>query len=179
MEWQGLSYFQEGSQASTDSPPTLNDLISGVLICSMSFRGYQDFLQNEGLAAQLKQAGDHLQLHTVDEKQALFGRYLAEGLAAPEVEIPDHVSSGVALGTPWLQCVRLCLMSRLHVSSEATFDYPYRQALWECFSLRESEGKLVINAGQMDTSEMLERIETLEALNAAFMLEMEAKRWAS
>jgi hypothetical protein len=164
MQWQGLSYVQKAEK----KPATMDDLISGSLICSMRFREYQKFLQREDLADVLKEKGRVFDLGTLPEKQKLFTAYLNEGTDSPEVEIPDRVTRSVLLGTPWLQSLRLCLMTNLHVTSEDAFDYPYRLALWDCFSLRESEGRLVINSGQTDTAEMQEKIETLQALNLAF-----------
>ncbi len=164
MQWQGLSYVSERPE-----PPTMDDLISGCLICSMGFREYKEFLERQDLREELTRLGRVFSFDELPEKYALFRAYLDQGTESPEVEIPDSIASGVLLGTPWLQSLRICLMSKLHVSNEETFDYPYRMALWDCFSVRESEGRLVINTGQMDTAAMQEKIEVMQALNLAFL----------
>jgi len=164
MQFQELAYVSE-----EEIKATMDDLIAGVLICSMRFREYQEFLQLEDLGHELKRAGQALDLTELPEKFRLFAEYLDQGTESPEIEIPETVQNNILLGTPWLQSLRICLMAKLHVGPEETFDYPYRQALWDCFSLREAEGKLTINSGQADTPDMLETIETLQKMNKAFI----------
>jgi len=163
MQWQGLSYVQE-----KPGRATMDDLISACLICSMRFSEYQEFLRRDDLEDELKRRGRGFQIGDLGMKHRIFDEYLTEGTESPEVEIPDEVSSSLLSGSPWLQCLRVCLMAKLHVASAETFDYPYRLALWDCFGLRESEGKLHI-VGSDESDEQADTISALRELNLYYI----------
>jgi hypothetical protein len=133
-------------------------------MCSHTFRGYQEFLRRPDIDKVLRKLGKVLDLATVTEKFKLFDDYLSQGTECPEVEIPDSAASSMVRGTPWLQCLRVVLMTQFHVSSEDVWDYPYRQAVWDSCSFREGEGRLQI-IGEDNSAERQDRVDMLLAAN--------------
>lgn len=139
--------------------PGINDLVMGVLTCAHSYRGFREFLQRGDLPKLLKKYGKAFKVEEFPEKLKLFKAYLAEGTVSPEIEVPSQNRSNIIPGAPWIQRLRVFLMSRLHVHHEEVWDYPYAQAVWDYYTWLEQEQMIHIvgeaNQQQEDVAEEL------------------------
>lgn len=151
-----------------DQKLTAEMIINGCLICSMRFREFLDFVSSPDRDKRLRKMGKTFRFETINDKAKLFLEYLHEGLETPEVEMPNSMADGLIVGSPWIQIVRVRLMAKLGISSESVWDYPYRLALWDCFSLAESEGRLSILTGEL-LQERDKKYDTLSAMNAQLL----------
>lgn len=177
MQWSGLSFMREDN-----SKPNLDDLIIGCLICSMRFRQYQEFLQSPDIASVLTRLGRRALFEPkrgwsrlafwrkakpalrVQERFELFDKYLADGMDIPQFELPNSAAQSMIIGSPWLQCLRIMLMTKFHMPAEETWDYPYRQAVWDVCTARESDGALSI-IGENSSPEHDAAVAAMEELN--------------
>jgi len=157
FEYLGLAYM-------TDKPVGLTDLENACIVCSHTFTGYRQLLQSKTIARELRRMGKVLDLGTVPDKMKLFNEYLDQGTEWPEFEVRDHGASTMVIGAPWLQCLRTMLMTKFHVPSAEVWDYPYRLALWDCLSYRESEGRLQIITEDA-SAEHMDRVAAMQAAN--------------
>jgi hypothetical protein len=151
-----------------DQKLTAEMLINGCLVCSMRFREFIDFMSAPDRDKRLRKMGRQFRFEDVNEKALIFKEYLRDGLETPETEMPNSMMSEMTIGSPWIQIIRVRLMSKLGISSEAVWDYPYRLALWDCFSMAESEGRLSILTGDL-LEERGDRHDTLSEMNAQLL----------
>ena len=115
-----------------------NDLLLGVLICSMNHADFLAFIEQPDFLKEVQKWGKSVSLFDFPEKSKLFQRYLRESLTEPEfIETNPQESSG-----DWAQNLKMTLVTRLNYSEPAAMDMPVSKALAEYYSLAESEGTL-------------------------------------
>src|SRR6478736_4938936 len=113
------------------------DLLLGVLICSMRHKEFLEFLEQKDFAQQIEKWGKDNGLFDLPEKSALFSAYLKASLTEP-----NYISiqpSGEENGD-WGQSLKMTLMTRLNHSESEALDMPLSQALEDYFKLAASEG---------------------------------------
>lgn len=117
---------------------TLNDLLLGVLICSLPADGKQfmEFIQQKDFDRQMKRWGQKIGMPDFQEKARLFMEYLRAGWEEPAHFNKQPGSSG----GDWVQNIRITLMTRLGYSNSEVMTMPMSQALADYFKLAEADG---------------------------------------
>lgn len=155
----GCSFIQEEA-----GEASLEDLILGVLICSMTHREFLQFIEQKNFLKQVGDWGKKFGLSDYKPKAELFLEYLKQGLHEP-----DYISLKPTDGdrSDWAQNLKITLMTRLNYNEEQALNLPLSQALSDYYKLAESEGHI-----RLLTPEDIESAES----NSKLLAEFEAKR---
>lgn len=142
------------------------DLLLGVLICSMTYRQFLVFIEQKSFEREVKKWGKKIGLFDLPEKSDLFETYLKESLEEPNyIELHPSDNSG-----DWAQSLKMTLMTRFHFTEEEALEMPLSQALADYYKLAESEGVLRL----VSDEEVLEGEANAKALEE-FAAAMKAK----
>lgn len=155
----GCAFVQE-----TPGQATLEDLVLGVLICSMTHRAFLAFIEQKDFRKQVTDWGKRVGLTDYQEKAELFRQYLKQGLHEP-----DYISLKPQedAKSDWAQNLKITLMTRLNYSEDQALELPLSQALSDYYKLAESEGIIrLLDAEDLRTA----------AANSKAFEELEAKR---
>ena len=116
---------------------TVDDLVLGVLICSLSQSAFLQFIEQKDFLKQMAAWGKKFGSVDFKEKADLFQQYLRQGLSEPDYITLRGTDSP---GGDWAQSLKLTLTSKLgHTEAEA-MDMPLSQALADYYKLAENEG---------------------------------------
>jgi len=115
---------------------TRQDLLLGVLICSMRHDEFLAFLEQKNFTQEITRWGKRIGLFDFPAKAALFRAYLDAGRSEPNY-IP--MQPGDEHGD-WAQNLKMTLITRLGYTEPQALDMPLCQALADYFRLAESEG---------------------------------------
>jgi hypothetical protein len=138
------------------------DLVLAVLICAHTFEDATALLDSEDLAsviAEWERLTNPRSLWSrlfararvappfdLDEKINLFEQYLTRGSLSPDLhELPGNSREP---GAPFVERVRLVLMSRLGFTYSAAMNYPWGLALHDYFAFWELEGAVRLFSAQ-------------------------------
>lgn len=123
----------------------LDDLLLGILICSMPCREFLDLIDSDRLQLELERWGKRIRREMAEdryfsifEKFALFRRYLDEGTATPRYW--DEASNDSGSGGHWLQNLEVALRGELGYTNEEIEEGPISKALSDSFKLAENLG---------------------------------------
>lgn len=121
------------------------DLIFGVLCCSMKVNEFEIFLDAPDFLEQVKEWGAKIGLFDCGEKAKLFKDYLdAHNIVPPYWE----ENEGTASGAHWSQCVEVTLRSKVGWSKEEIDSEPLSKAFADYFKYAESEGMIRLMTSQ-------------------------------
>jgi len=149
-----LQRFNCAFVASEPQPITREDVLLGVLICSMWNNEFLEFISGKGFWSEVRKWGKRVGIFDLTAKAGLFQRYLDESLHEPEY---IEINSGEGTGE-WSQNVKMTLMTRLHYDEQSALNMPLSKALAEYYKLAESEGLI-----RLLTPEDAEEIQTNNA----------------
>lgn len=131
----GCAFIQE-----EPGEATIQDLILGVLICSMSHRSFLQFIEQKDFLKQTAAWGKKVGIIDFEEKARLFQEYLKQGLHEP-----DYISlkpQNHSDGDDWAQSLKITMMTRLNYTEDEALELPLSQALADYYKLAESEGHI-------------------------------------
>lgn len=131
--------FIGAEKAAPEASAGRNDLLLGVLICSMRHDEFLRFIEQKNFLRQIRKWGKRVGFIEMKEKAELFKQYLESSLHEPAyVELkPGGDGSG-----DWAQNLKITLMTRLGYSETEALDMPLSKALADYFKLAESDGIL-------------------------------------
>ena len=130
-----------------DPVDTYSKLITAVLVCSQPASEVQRTLDDKWLRLKLWVWGWRLGKFDVDEKIKAFNDYIEHHSQGPEVfEEDEH--GGVA-GAPWLQHVRVTLLSRGWKKEDIATE-SYGLCLWDYYTYWENEGRAALRSPEVD-----------------------------
>lgn len=133
---------------------TRADLILGVLICSMTFDEFNEFLTSPKYIKSVKKWGKKCGIFDLPSKARLFSEYLREAQRVPKFWIETEETE--QSGSHWSQA----LITTLHnagYSRDDALSVPLGQALYDFYKYAES-----MRAVRLMTEEEIASIETLE-----------------
>jgi hypothetical protein len=118
---------------------TREDLILGVLICSMSHQYFLRFIEQQNFEDQVKTWGMKIGIVDFKEKAELFQNYLRLGMIEPDYVAlqPQNDSGG-----DWAQSLKITLVTRLGYTEREALDMPISKALADYYKLAEIEGMI-------------------------------------
>jgi hypothetical protein len=131
-----LQRFECGFVQDKPFPISRQDLIAGVLICSMRHSEFLEFLQQKNFLRQVRRWGKRVGFFDLAEKTTFFEAYLRASLSEPDyIELQPGGSGG-----EWSQNLKITLMTKLGYSEAEAIDMPLSKALADYYKLAESEG---------------------------------------
>lgn len=134
------------------------DLIQGVFICSQNYADALRSIDSRWRDLCLRFWGWRCGSGwSLVDKAAVFKSYVADGSQPPDLHEPDDDCRSP--GAPFIQRVRIRLMSYLGMSFSEVMDYPWGLALHDYFASYESDDRVKIL--NQDESEMIEEHERL------------------
>jgi hypothetical protein len=151
-----LRRFECGFVSEASAVATREDLLLGILVCSMSYEEFLDFLQEDNFLEQLRDWGKKAGLFDLKEKALLFQRYLTEGTEKPGVWFEEDGEESAA---HWSQAVFNTLAGQLNASRSEALNMPLTQAFMDFY--KHAEGLGVIS---FMTEEEMELVESEEKL---------------
>ncbi len=120
------------------TPPGIEDLLSGVLICCQTYAEACESLQDPGLPLRIREWARKLGPFNIALKSQEFARYIRLGSTWPELHDPDDEDRRMP-GAPFIQRVRIVLQAKLGLSPTEAFDYPWGLAQHDYFAFWELE----------------------------------------
>lgn len=136
---------------------TIQDLLLGILICSMPCREFLELIEDGKLfAKQLRRLGKRMQAEvradpyfSILAKYGLFKAYIAESSAAPQYwdESPNSAGSGAH----WAQSLEVLLRGELGYTAAEIEEGPLSKAISDSFKLAENQGLIrIIDAEEIE-----------------------------
>lgn len=125
----------------------IEDLLLGVLICSMTWEEWQTFEDSSGFSNEIARWGrtvrrDLIRNHAKDFNLLAvfetFKRYVNDSCKVPEMWFTND--SGSTSDTPWFQSVKLTLMGELNHSLSEAMNCPLQAAILDYCRNAESHG---------------------------------------
>jgi hypothetical protein len=144
-----LARFGCGFVADGEVQATMEDLLLGVLICSMRVKQFMEFIESPEAVSELKPWGELVRKQIAQEeyfslyaKIGLFRAYIDEASHVPQYweETPEESASGAH----WAQSLEVVLRGQLNYTEEEIEEGPLSKALSDCFKLAESQGQIRI-----------------------------------
>lgn len=121
------------------SQVTREDLIFGVLVCSMTPKEFMQLLNEGDLVGEAQKWGEKCGLFDLNEKAQLFKDYIdAHSVVPPYWEGEE----GKPSGAHWAQCVESTLRSKLGWTDEEIDTQPLSKAFADYFKQAENDGMI-------------------------------------
>lgn len=135
--WLLMQRFQCAFAEGND--PSHGDLLTGVLICSMRYQEFLDFIEQKNFRKQIIKWGKRVGMLDLQDRAELFKKYLSDSLSEPAYIELRPGGDGVG---DWAQNLKITLMTRLGYSEGEVLDMPLSKALADYYKLAESDGFL-------------------------------------
>lgn len=132
-----MQKFQCAFVADTPTAATLDDLLLGVLICSMSYAEFLEFLDQEDFNAEILEWGRRAGAFDLNEKSRRFLDYIKAGSALPPYW---EESPGTAGGGHWSLALKVALTSELGYTHDEALNLPLVEGFLDYFKLAENRG---------------------------------------
>jgi hypothetical protein len=142
-----LSRFGCAFVAEGEASATVDDLLLGILICSMRCQEFLEFIEGDNFKTELRRWGSRIRAEIEREdhfsilgKYELFQRYIAEGS-----ELPKYWDEGRDQGTSgahWSHNVEVTLRAELGYTREEIEEGALSQALADYFKYAENQGMI-------------------------------------
>jgi hypothetical protein len=148
-----LARFGCGFVADGEAQATMEDLLLGILICSMPVKKFLEFIESQDAVPELERWGELVHKQIAQEeyfslyaKIGLFRAYIDEASRVPQYweETPDDSASGAN----WAQSLEVVLRGQLNYTEAEIEEGPLSKALSDCFKLAESQGRIRIIADE-------------------------------
>lgn len=128
---------------------TVEDLLLGILICSMRVKEFLEFLDSDRFKPQLTRLGIRIRSETHHDpyfsliaKFGLFRAYITEASALPDYW--DESEEETVSGAHWSQSLEVVLRSELNYTTEEIEEGPLSKALFDFFKFMENQGLIRI-----------------------------------
>ncbi len=133
-----MERFEVAFVSDKDAVANLDDLILGVLICSMHYEEFLDFLFASDFEEQVRTWGNDVKADfDLNEKCRLFNDYIVKGSEQP---VFFYESEGKPSGAHWAEMIKLVLTGELGYTSSEALNLPLSQAFHEFFKNAENKG---------------------------------------
>ena len=130
----GCAFVADG-----EASATRQDLIVGVLACSMLPSEFESFIESPSFQKQVVAWGKKVGIFDLNEKALLFKNYIeANSIVPPYWE----ERTGGSSGAHWAQCVEVCLRSKLGWTSKDFETESLSKAFADYFKYAENEGAI-------------------------------------
>lgn len=130
---------------------TREDLIFGVLVCSLTPSEFMEILDSGKLIDEAQEWGKKCGLFDLTEKSKMFKDYIAEHSKVPAYWEEE---GGKQSGAHWAQCVETALRSKLNWTSQDIDNQPLSKAFADYFKHAESEGMIrLMTAQEMEATQ--------------------------
>lgn len=162
--YQLLRRFECAFVAEEETQATVEDLLLGLLVCSMRCREFLVWIQSKAAARELKAWGKRIRRQikaephfNIYEKIGLFRQYLESSARVPKFwEEQSHQAN--PSGSHWSHSVEVTLRAELGYTIEQIEETPLGKALGDYFKWAESQGLITIM-----TEEQIADLERSEA----------------
>jgi hypothetical protein len=155
--------------AEEESSATMDDLLLGIVICSMRCDEFLAFIENETLDQELERWGERIRAEikhekhfSVLEKIGLFQSYLSQSSEVPKYWQETESQGNSA--THWAHNLEVILRSELGYTSEEIEEGPLSKAILDYFKYHENQGTI-----RLVTQEEIEQAEANERLFAGLV----------
>ncbi len=130
--------FGNGFVGDETTNASREDLLLGILICSMRHDEFLKFIEQKDFIKQIKKWGKKAGIFDLPSKAMLFRDYLKAAQEAPQFWIEQE--DGTESGGHWSQAVLTTLMGQLGYSRAEAMETPLAQALADFYKHAESLG---------------------------------------
>jgi len=134
-----LRRFECAFVSELECTPTRDDLILGVLCCSMKPAEFADFIESDGRDESIHEWGAKIGVFDLNEKAVLFKEYIEAQSIVPKFW---EERSGGSSGAHWAQCVEVILRSKLGWTQHDLDTQPLSKAFADYFKYAENEGAI-------------------------------------
>lgn len=148
-----------GCDVLSGKPIERQTLLLAVLICSMRYREFLDFIEQPDFIREIKKWGRRVGLFDLEEKAQLFARYLSAHIPQPHYVLREPSDEA----GDWMQNLKITLMTRLGYSESEVMDMPLAAALADYYKLAEADGKIIL-LSEADMEQAKETARILESL---------------
>lgn len=128
------------------------DLIIGVLICSMTYEQFREFVASDRFFKEVRHWGKVIQKKTkkdktfnIFERLELFKQYLEDGTKFPYVELVNESPNNQSSVSHWSLHLSTVLKSKLNLTTTEVMNMPLTQAFALYFQYLELEGIVRLN----------------------------------
>lgn len=132
-----LRRFGCGFVSDDPTVPTREDLILGVLCCSMTPAGFLEFIDSPGYLQEVQEWGTKIGLFDLNEKAQMFKDYIEANSVMP---LYWEEKQGGSSGAHWAQSVEVCLRSKLGWTQAEIDSEPLSKCFADYFKFAENEG---------------------------------------
>lgn len=115
---------------------TLADLFLGIFICSQTYEGFSEFINQPDWKEQVTEWSKSCGKFDIAEKAELFLRYVRDGSVQPIVIFEND---GKPSGAHWIQCVKIALIE-LGYERLDVMNMPLSQAFADYYKHAENKG---------------------------------------
>lgn len=133
-----MERFNVAFVSSIEATATQDDLILGVLICSMTYEEFINFLDEPDHIAQIKSWGEKCGAYDLNEKVKLFKEYIDAASKQPVVIYEQGASN--ESGAHWAQTIKLTLTGQLGYTEHEAINLPLSQAFSDFWKHAENQG---------------------------------------
>lgn len=144
-----LGLFESGFAVGSRTPPTFEDLLISVWICSHSTYGSVfDAMCSPLTKIKLKAWGIRCGLFDIGEAFQHFQKYITRNTLEPDYWVENPKSGGTPSGIPFSQFLKVTMRREFSMSEEEALNTPYCQAHFNYLTLLEGNGKIRFMADQ-------------------------------
>jgi len=140
-----LSRFKCAFVCDTAEAATNEDVVFGVLVCSMKPKEFLAMIDSDECVETIKKWGEKCGLFDLPEKAKLFKDYLEAHSTVPHYW---EEKSGTPSGAHWSQCVEVCLRSELGWTEDEIDNQPLSKAFADYFKHAETNGAIRLMTAQ-------------------------------
>lgn len=149
-----LARFNCAFVSDEDRNATVEDLILGVLICSMTVQGFLSWIETDW-KNDIAEWGAKVGVFDLEDKAKLFLQYISESSDTPKFW---SESNGEPSSAHWSQCLEVSLRSETGWTKEEIDEEPLSKAISDFLKLSESKGRIkLLNQKELDAVEWLEK----------------------
>ena len=123
----------------TEAEATREDLLLGVLCCSMTVAEFGEFIEAPDFAEQVKAWGEKAGLFDLNSRAQMFKTYIEQQSVVPKYW---EEQAGKPSGAHWAQCLEVTLRSKLGWTQHDIDTQPLSKAFADYFKYAESEGAI-------------------------------------
>jgi hypothetical protein len=139
---------------------TLSDLTMAVLICSMTYEDFLEFIDEADWMTKIKAWGESCGGFDIYEKIALFEKYISNALQQPDVVFEGETKES---GAHWSQALFSALTGNCGYTAVEARNMPLGQAFMDFFKVAEQSGVIrILSREESDLMRAAERGETVE-----------------
>lgn len=144
----------------TGEIPTVLDLLVSVMICARTWEDGVEFIESEEFKPETKRLEKLLKkCDNLTKRMVYFREYLEEGMSGPKVWSKEGEDKA-QFGSPFVQVIKVSLMSKMGLSESETLNRPLSLCLWDMATLSELQGLVkVYSEGDEQAKDQAEELQ--------------------